>query len=381
MSRILCLSFSPLHADPRVHRQIQLLSKIHEVTAAGFSDPNVPGVAFIDVSADRKTSVHRALAAVRLLLRWFDTYYWSIGHVALARDKLHTGAYDLIIANDSDTWPLALSLRGSGRVLFDAHEYAPREFEDLWWWRVFHQRYREHMCTRYLPLADAVTTVCPGIADEYMRCFGVRPTVVLNAPPKRKTAPIAALPGRIRMIHHGVAIRSRRIETMIIAMDHLDERFSLDLMLVGHDAPYMAVLHDLAQSRPRVRFRPPVPMERITEETRDYEIGLFLLEPVNFNYLHALPNKFFEFIQARLAVAIGPSPEMARIAREFDCGIVADDYRPQSLARALNALTPEVIARLKQNAHHAANTLCWEHQSEILQGLVRQLLAKAPCAA
>jgi hypothetical protein len=31
----------------------------------------------------------------------------------------------------------------------------------------------------------------------------------------------------------------------------------------------------------------------------------------------ALPNKFFEFIQARLAVAIWPSPEMSKITKTF----------------------------------------------------------------
>jgi len=41
--------------------------------------------------------------------------------------------------------------------------------------------------------------------------------------------------------------------------------------------------------------------------------------------LHALSDKLFEFIQACLADAIGPSPEMARIIHEDSCGIVADD--------------------------------------------------------
>jgi len=381
MARILCLSFSPLHTDPRVHRQIALLSREHEVTAAGFSDPQLAGVSFINVNGPRKNIARRALAAARLLGRKFDAYYWNIGYIAAARRALHGREYDLIIANDSDTWPLAVALRGPARLLFDAHEYAPREFEDIWWWRWLHQPYRAHVCGKYLPAADAVTTVCDGIADEYARCFGVRPVVVMNAPPRRDATPAPVPADRVRMIHHGAAIRSRRIETMILALDHLDERFSLDLMLVGNDVKYLAELQRLAAARPRVRFRPAVPMQRIPEETRDYEIGLFLLEPTNFNYLHALPNKFFEFVQARLALAIGPSPEMAKLIRAHDCGIVAADFTPAALARALADLTPAVIERFKRNAHAAAATLCWEHESETLRRIVRHLLAHAPCAA
>ena len=137
----------------------------------------------------------------------------------------------------------------------------------------------------------------------------------------------------------------------------------------------------IEQARPRVRIRPPVPADRIPEETRNYDIGLFLLEPTNFNYLHALPNKFFEFVQARLAIAIGPSPEMARLVRKHDLGVVADDFSPAALARALNPLTPELISRYQANADRAAPVLCWEHESETLLGEARRLLGSNPCAA
>ena len=122
-------------------------------------------------------------------------------------------------------------------------------------------------------------------------------------------------------------------------------------------------------------------MQRIPEETRDYEIGLFLLEPTNFNYRHALPNKFFEFVQARLVVAIGPSPEMSKLVRTFDCGIIADDFTPVALARALSIQTPDTINRFKHNVHAAAGMLCWEHEGEKLRELVRGTLALKPCAA
>jgi hypothetical protein len=181
-------------------------------------------------------------------------------------------------------------------------------------------------------------------------------------------------------VHHGLASRSRRIETMIDLMRHLDQRFSLDLMLVSSEPGYLDWLRQRAGGDPRIRFREPVPTAEIIAATCDYDIGLFLLPPTNLNYRFALPNKFFEFVQARLAIAIGPSPEMARLTQQHGLGVVADDFSPETLARQLNRWDAAAIDRAKAAAHVAAETLCWEQVREKLRGIVRQLLPSS-CAA
>ena len=45
---------------------------------------------------------------------------------------LSARSFDLIIANDIESLPLAFEIDPQARVLFDAHEYAPRHFEDKW---------------------------------------------------------------------------------------------------------------------------------------------------------------------------------------------------------------------------------------------------------
>ena len=136
-----------------------------------------------------------------------------------------------------------------------------------------------------------------------------------------------------------------------------------------------ARLKALAAGNPRIAFRDPVAPLRIVPESTHYDIGLFLLEPVNFNYEHALPNKIFEFIQARLAVAIGPSPEMARLVRRYDCGVVAPSFEPRAMAAALNALTPAEIDRLKANAHRAAKVHHAAENAARLRAIASSVLA------
>jgi glycosyltransferase involved in cell wall biosynthesis len=163
---------------------------------------------------------------------------------------------------------------------------------------------------------------------------------------------------------------------MVRAASLLDERFTTDFMLVESWPGYRRNLVRLAAGDPRIRFPDPQPMHTLVQATNDYDIGVFLLPPVNLQRRHALPNKLFEYIQARLAVAIGPSPEMARVVRDYGCGIVVDDFEPETLAAGLNALSPADIAAFKRASHAAAEELCAEKNAPIVVGAVEDALGR-----
>jgi glycosyltransferase involved in cell wall biosynthesis len=262
-------------------------------------------------------------------------------------------------------------------VLVDAHEYSPGELANSLIWHIRFGRHYDTLCRRFLPRAAAMTTVCAGIAAEYEKNYGVTATVIENAPPRQDLTPSPVQPGRIRMIHHGGALRARQLELMIDVMKRLDQRFSLDFMLVPGDAGYLRELREKAFNNPQIKFVSPVEMPDICCKTNEYDIGLFLLPPVNVNYRFALPNKLFEFIQARLAVAIGPSPEMARVVREHGVGVVADSFDPAALADALNRLTEHDVMRYKLASHAAADKLCFEAAADRLLAIIEQLLPGA----
>jgi hypothetical protein len=109
---------------------------------------------------------------------------------------------------------------------------------------------------------------------------------------------------------------------------------------------------------------PPVATGEIAGFINQFDVGVYSLPPTNFNNQHALPNKFFEFIQARLAVVIAPSPEMARIVREFDLGVVAEDFSPESMAAAIKGLTMEKIRYFKTQSNKHAYELSAERNRE-----------------
>lgn len=375
MQKVLIISFSLICNDPRVMRQIRLLESQYDLTVLGFGEKPDARCTFIPVRKEPLSLAAKFLRGGGVLLGAHETYYWSQHHVRSAVELLRETDADLILANDLSTLPLALKCARGRPVLYDAHEYAPGEYSDALKWRLTLGRMNRAFCAKYLKQTSSMMTVCQGIADEYARNYGVRPKVVHNAPALQHLSPSSVRDDAIRMIHHGVASRVRKLEQMIAIMNGLDDRFSLDLMLVEEDAAYMTHLRQLAHSNPRIRFVAPVPMPQICARINEYDIGLYLLPPDNFNHQHALPNKFFEFVQARLAVAIGPSPEMATLVNLHRCGLVADSFEPSALVLALSSLDAQTLAALKEASDKAAQILCFEHEGKVVEGEIRALLA------
>jgi hypothetical protein len=358
-------------------RQIRLLENDYQVTVAGYGQKPDAKIRFVKLEKSPASLLRKLFWSVKLLIGAFESYYWNQEQVRSALKLLNTGDFDLVIANDISSVPLALRLAGAHPVLIDAHEYSPREFDDKWLWRLLFGRYNHTLCQRYLPSASAMTTVCRGIADEYGRVYGVHPVVVHNAPLDQKLPPSSVSESHIRLIHHGAAIRSRHLGVMIDMMKHLDERFSLDFMLMETDALYIRELRQAAKGDSRIKFVEPVPMPEICQHINKYDMGVFLLPPVNFNYKHALPNKFFEFVQARLGVAIGPSPEMAALLHTYNCGVVAESFTPEALAASLKTLNAANVAAFKQAAHMAATDLSYEHDGKVLRSEVARLVGSS----
>lgn len=376
------MSFTHLNRDPRVKKQIQWLAPHYNVTTFGLSPSNITNVRHIQINSNLNLSnsssvwIKKAYSAIQLLLKSYEQYYWENPlhkNVLLAKKTLVEEPC-LIVANDIESLPLAVKMSQNAKILVDLHEYAPREWEEDFKWRVFKQDYIKYLCARYLPNASAVLTVAEGIADEYLRCYGIRPIVLSNASHYADLSPMTSEIGKIKMIHHGIAIPSRRIEVMIEMMRYLDDRFTLDLVLVPSDVDYLKKLKDLACKNSNVRFLPPVPMDEIVKFSNKYDIGLYLLPPANFNSLYALPNKFFEFIQSRLALAIGPSPEMSRLVNHYGCGVISEDFNPKSMAQRLLEITPEKLASYKLCSHHAAKVLNSDVNCKIFLNAVNDLL-------
>ena len=385
MKKVLIISKTNPTSSPRPNRMVHWLKDLYDVEVVGSSKLNLEGIRSYVIKPFPPVRSIRDLWTLlkRIVLRTFnmltgnyEEVNWS--RLGSARDvaaELAQKHYDLIVSHDLVLLPLVFMVKNdTTRVLFDAREYYPMNFNDQWLWRLKRKPVNEYLCSTYIPRCDKVITVSDGLAAEYKKNYAVQPEVIMSLPAQRDVLPSPVDPDRIGLIHHGVAGRSRRTEIMIEMMDHVDERFTLDLMLVVNDADYHKRIVSLAEKRKNVHVIPPVPMQEIVSTINHYDIGLFLVPPTNFNLEFTLPNKLFEFIQARLAVAIGPSVEMRKIVEKYACGIVAKDFDPLSLAQELNRLTSEELTRFKANAHQAAQELNAETNAKRVRQIVHDLV-------
>ena len=369
---ILILSFSDMKRDPRVYRQIQALRHDYQLTAIGMGDPDVEGVRFCPVEVHPSgNGFERAYRAGHLLLGNYLPYLQ--GRYRLKKPLPETMSFDAVIANDLEPLPLGFTLAQGAPVIFDAHEYYPEEQTVSFFWRLFFRRPSYALCRKVIPQCAGMVTVCPGIAKAYQETFGLLPEVMFNAPFQQVLAAKPVASERIRLIHHGGANPDRHLEVMLDMMRFTDARFTLDMMLVGQEG-YIRSLKERYVGQTNIIWRDPVPMQALAATLNVYDIGLHSIAPTSFNNTYALPNKFFEFIQARLGIAIGPSPEMAAIAKEHDLGVIADDFTPQALAAKLNALTPEDIMSFKHNADKAAAIYNAEASMEVLKTMLQRVL-------
>lgn len=360
--RILCISLSPIHRDARVLRQIDVLRRLGEVTTIGYG-PMPAGVhEHIEIPENLMSLPQTLRGVAKLAMRRFAAVELDAPGVRFGIDVLADQRFDLVVANDARVLGMAFRLAHGAPVWADMHEWAPEERTHILAWRLLVAPFMVHLCRTYLPQAACVTTVGDEIADLYRRDFGVRPAVMRNAAAFADLEPSAVEPDRIRLVHSGGAVHGRDLELMIDTVRQLDDRFSLDLYLVPGTPGYLESLRDRASGDTRIVFHDPVPPSDLPEVLNSYDVGVFWIPPVHTNARLTLPNKLFDYVQARLAVAIGPTIEMQRLVDEFGIGVVSDGFSVNAAARSLQMLEPSALEEYKRKAHRAAHVLSFEHE-------------------
>ena len=375
---VLIIVFNNLSSDARVNRQIDCLSQDYQVISIAEGENVRDDHVFLRTAHTPKDIFGRLKSAWKVITRQFDSYYWSSSRVQKVLKLSQTVNVDLIIANDLNTLPVALKIAKEKNcpLIFDAHEYFPEVKASYWWWNLLFKPYIYAHCKKYMPLADQTLTVSPGLANAFKTNFSVSSTIITNSPPFIPLEVQTPSTQKIRMVHHGCASPQRHLEEMIETVSYLDERFSLDMYLVQESGQeqYLNTLKKLADKSKRTRILPPVKHNDIAKTFNQYDLGIYLHKPVTFNQKYALPNKFFDFIQARLAVVISDLPDMGKIIKQYQCGTILDDFSPQKWAKQLSSYTNEEIYKWKQGSAKAATQLCAQKEMSKLLNIVNELI-------
>lgn len=367
MKRIIACVTNDLYSDQRVDKVCNSL------TSMGF-DVLLVGRKYADspTLSERRYRTDR----MRLLFRKKAIFYAEF-NIRLFFYLLFRKC-DIVISNDLDTLlPCFLVSRlKRKRIVYDSHEYfcgvpeiTGRPFVQKTW------RAIERFC---FPKLEDVITVNQSIADLYDKEYPLRKNpvnVVRNVPVRNKPlitetrASLAMPEDKKVLLLQGAGINvDRGSEELVEAMKYVDNAV-LFIVGSGDAVPGLkqTVLKENLQEK--VHFVDRQPFAKLFNYTYWADIGFSLDKDTNINYRYSLPNKIFDYMRAETPVIVSDLPEIAKVVRDNEIGIVIPNHQPQTIAHAIQRLTQddELLQRFKQNTITAAEKYCWENEESVLR--------------
>ena len=225
---------------------------------------------------------------------------------------------------------------------------------------------------RHLGKCDKVMTVSDGHTKK-LADIGVEAVTVLNAVPYCDAVSCDARTNEvIHLVYHGAAYRRRSLETLINAVKQSKTPCVLHLHLANPDCGYLDELRAVADER--VQFHEALEYSDLLVQTSRYDVGMAFFPPHDTTLQHALPNKFFEYIQSRLGILAGPSPEMSMLITKYEIGCVSEGFDEGDLVRTLDGLTRASVELMRAASDLAAKQLCFEAEKTKLSGVFRSAL-------
>lgn len=313
-----------------------------------------------------------------LLLRRYEQYTFN-KTIKKAIKTLVENHYDIIITHHIRLLPFAFEISRTAKIILHAHEYYMQYNSDQVIWKLLIKDYWDWLASEYINRCDSIITVNESIKRFYAESFGGDVHYLHNLVSYEEIDSSEVRPDRIKIIHHGLASKSRKIELMLELADYLDERFTLSLILVNYSFVgklYIRKLKMKAKKNPKIEFLKPVSFNKIIEFGNQFDIGLFFMPPSNINEEYSLGHKFFQYIQSRLALAISPLPEMKRLVEQYGLGIISPNFNPKSLANEINKLSPDDIKHFKNNSNKVAKDFDVENNRIKFHQIIMDVLAK-----
>ena len=291
---------------------------------------------------------------------------------------------DLLVANDLDTLlpNFMVSRLKNLSLVYDSHEYFTgipeiqnRPFVK-WVWKTIEKF--------IFPRLKHVMTVSEPIASLYEKLYHIRPHVIRNfSKDARYIDPFPRVKTNVAqqdllLIIQGTGINIDKGAEELIEAVNITQGVSLLVVGSGDVLPVLKQKVKELNTGHKVKFIPTVPWEILMKYTKSADIGMCLEKDTNLSYRYSLANKLFDYISAGIPIIASDLPEVSKIVRENNCGIILPEVSAEEIAKAIRALKekPDLITELKKNAVSASESINWEKESIKVVEFYRSVLRK-----
>jgi glycosyltransferase involved in cell wall biosynthesis len=261
-------------------------------------------------------------------------------------------------------------------VVYDSHEYFT-ELPELVGRKTIRNIWKgiENLI---LPKIKYCYTVSDSIAADFNRNYGIAMKVVRNLPIRINELPSDDSLKKTNeklVIYQGALNMGRGLEMAIAAMKHLNN-CRLIIAGSGYLEGELKMLAESLDLHNKVQFFGMIRPDILVKYTVQADLGISLEENTGLNYFYALPNKLFDYIQARIPVLVSDMPEMSSIVKKYNIGKSIQTNDPLELAATMNEMLFSFNLReiWKQNLEKAANELCWENEESKLVEIYKSVI-------
>jgi hypothetical protein len=384
--KILVIKRADMEFDIRSQRIATSLRKDFDVKLVGvspWSESTIKQESIPDFNIMQLSLPERAFRKIRR-----EILQRNIGDKSLeyrfSKDKwIHSASqfmaknsFDLIIACDIDAIAASKISKSRALVIGDMHEHAPTELANQPGWLERIGVYKSWLCEEYLPTVDVLYTVSSSLAKSFSQEFRLElPEVLRNVAPytQRIKKPSNMAPNNF--IHHGIAAKIRRLEEHAILANRLGDPYQFNMMLQPVEYDYYGYLKGISKIVDNFKIIAPVAPSEIIQSIAKYDAGIYLLRPETEQLRVTLPNKFFEFVQARLPIFSGGLGEMDALVERYRIGVCIGTPYGSDAAEKIRSLQNVDWLEIHSNLDEAAYEMSLEKEFGLLVSKVKDLLS------
>lgn len=232
-----------------------------------------------------------------------------------------------------------------------------------------------------LPRMKYFYTVSNGYAKWFENEYGVKPEIIRNVPHLQKLKDkenfiffeLPRIPQGYKIVlYQGALNISRGLEYTIKAMQYVDNC----IFWIAGDGPIRKDLEQLVSDlglHEKVHFFGNVPPQVLKTITPIAEIGISLEQDLGISYKYALPNKVFDYFQAKVPILATYLPDIKHTVEQYQVGRVIEKHDEKHIAEELNIMLQQGKKYYYENLTKAAVACCWENEEPKLKAIFEQI--------
>lgn len=370
MQKIVVSVTNDLSTDQRVHKICTALSE------EGFE------VLVIGRKLKSSTSLHRNYQTRRMQLFFNNGFLFYAEYSIRLFFLLLYKKKDILVANDLDTLlpNFLISKLTKKKLVYDSHELYT-EVPELIHRPLIQKTWLLIEKSIFKNLKN-VYTVNAIIAQIYMKKYKVPVKIIRNIAPKLTDIELDEVfvkktkNGRKMLILQGAGINIDRGGEEAVEMMQYLPNFVLYVIGSGDVFPLLKKKVAELKLEKRVFLLGRKPYKELMRYTKIADLGLSLDKNTNLNYEYSLPNKIFDYIQAKTPMLVSNRQIIADLVQKNNIGLVSHTHDPKKLANTVL----EIFSNQEQydtwctNIEEAAKVYNWENEQKHLKEIYRNLL-------